>query len=87
METAEKAEKTLKHNQEVSHFLLDRQDSANSSLVNADAYILNILYNSVVVCRFELLLNSLVGIFHRKAGESFDAGCIAMKYRVINTQK
>lgn len=72
-------EKTLKHNQEVAHFLLDRQDSANWSLLNAGGEILNILYNPVVVCRFELLLNSLVGIFHGEAGEHFDAGCIAME--------
>lgn len=80
-----KAEKTLKHNQEVAHFLMDRQDSANSSLLNAGGDILNILYNPEMVRRFELLLNSLVGIFHREAGESFDAE--SLWSTVINTQK
>lgn len=64
---------------------MDRQDSANSSLLNAGGDILNILYNPEMVRRFELLLNSLVGIFHREAGESFDAE--SLWSTVINTQK
>lgn len=85
METAESG-KYFKTQSRSCSFRLDRRDSANSSLLNGGRNILNILYNPVVVCRFELLMNSLVGVYHRKAGESFDAGCVAMEYSHKHTK-